>query len=81
MVREFGKVLDTHLTGRGRVCDSAAALTDLAIVTPFTGLRTADAPKRLLIGSFAHMRRWRPGVQALDARKGTGVAVAHAGSS
>lgn len=65
--REFGGVLNAHLTQRQWICGDALTLADLAIAAPLADI----APARLPVDGYTHLLRWYDGVRALPAWRAT----------
>ncbi|HEX5461620.1 MAG TPA: glutathione S-transferase family protein [Steroidobacteraceae bacterium] len=67
LMREYGGVLDAHLSGRDWICGDALSLADIAIAVPLA----ATVPAKLPVGDLSNVQRWLATMQSLDAWKRT----------
>lgn len=69
LVREYGAVLDAHLSGREWISGEALSLADFAIAAPLA----ATVPAKLPVEHLANLRRWFDRMQSLEVWKKTAV--------
>jgi len=69
LMREYGGVLDAHLSGRDWLCGDALSLADIAIAVPLA----ATVPAKLPVGDLSNVQRWLATMQSLDAWKRTAL--------
>lgn len=69
LMREYGGVLDAHLSGRDWICGDALSLADIAIAVPLA----ATVPARLPVGDLSNVQRWLTAMQTLEAWKRTAL--------
>lgn len=67
LMREYGGVLDAHLSGRDWICGEALSLADIAIAVPLA----ATVPAKLPVVDLSNVQRWLATMQSLDAWKRT----------
>ena len=69
LVRDFGGILDVHLSGRDWICGDALSLADIAVAAPLA----ATVPARLPVADLSNLQRWFAQVQTLEAWKKTAL--------
>jgi len=69
LMREYGGVLEAHLSGRDWLCGDALSLADIAIAVPLA----ATVPAKLPVGDLSNVQRWLATMQSLDAWKRTAL--------